>query len=174
MTGPTAIRLGLLCLTPLVLLIASWEHGPWQQQPEHQAPTNRDGAAQGMQAQEHQQLEEKPLDVHYIEVVTASVDETCEALAKAHGVAFGDPIPELGNARTADLKGGGRIGVRAPMHDAEKPAVRPYVLVENIEAVIKTAEEAGATVMVPSMQIPGQGTIALYTLGGIEHGLWQK
>ena len=95
-------------------------------------------------------------------------------MAAAHGVAFSDPIPELGNARTADLKDGGRIGVRAPMHDAEKPAVRPYVLVEDIQAALKQAEASGGTTMVPAMQIPGQGTIALYNLGSIEHGLWQK
>ncbi|MEE4329425.1 MAG: hypothetical protein V2J10_01055 [Wenzhouxiangella sp.] len=59
------------------------------------------------------------------------------------------------------------------MHDAEQPAVRPYVLVDDIEASVKDAEAAGAMIAVPPMQIPGQGTIALYVLGGIEHGLWE-
>ena len=116
---------------------------------------------------------EKPLNVHYLEVVTPSMNETCDVLAKAHGVVFGDPIAELGNARTADLKDGGRIGVRAPMHDAERPVVRPYVLVADVKAALEAAEKAGAKVAVPPMEIPGQGTIAIYVLGGIEHGLWQ-
>ncbi len=47
------------------------------------------------------------------------------------------------------------IGVRAPMHDAEKPVVRPYMLVENIEAIVAIAKQAGAVVAVPPMKLPG-------------------
>ena len=113
------------------------------------------------------------MTVQYLEIVTPSVDETCEALAGAHGVVFTDPIAELGNARTAKLKDGGRIGVRAPMRETETPVVRPYVLVDDIEAAVKAAVKAGATVAIPPMQLPGQGTFSIYILGGIEHGLWQ-
>ena len=81
--------------------------------------------------------------------------------------------PELGNARTADLEDGGRIGVRAPMRDTEAPVVRPYLLVDDIEAAVKAAETAGAIVAMPPMEIPGGGTFSIYILGGIEHGLWQ-
>lgn len=121
-----------------------------------------------------QRTEKKALKVQYLEIVTPSVNETCDALAQAHGVAFSEPIKELGNARTADLKDGGRIGVRAPMHDAEKPVVRPYILVDDIEASVKAAEMSGAKVAMPPMEIPGQGTFSIYILGGIEHGLWQN
>lgn len=69
--------------------------------------------------------------------------------------------------------GGGRIGGRAPLRDTEAPVVRPYVLVDDIAAAVKAAEAAGATVALPPMEIPGQGTFAIYILGGIEHGLWQ-
>ncbi|MEL6739594.1 MAG: hydroxylase [Planctomycetota bacterium] len=113
------------------------------------------------------------MKVHYLEIVTPSVEETCKALAEAHGVAFSEPIAELGNARTAELSGGGRIGVRAPMHDAERPVVRPYVLVDDIEAALKAAQDAGATIAVPPMTIPGQGTCSVYVLAGIDHGLWE-
>ncbi len=51
--------------------------------------------------------------------------------------------------------------------------VRPYVLVKDIEAAVKAAEAAGATVALPPMEIPGQGMFSIYILGGIEHGLWQ-
>src|SRR5688572_14789022 len=67
------------------------------------------------------QREEKNLKVHYLEVVTPSVNETCDALEQAHGVTFGEPIAELGNARTATLEGGGRMGVRAPLRETEEP-----------------------------------------------------
>jgi len=114
------------------------------------------------------------LKVQYLEIVTSSVKETCDALAEAHGVVFSEPIAEFGNARTADLTDGGRIGVRAPMRDTEKPVVRPYVLVDDIKAAVKAAEKAGAKVALPPMEIPGgHGTFSIYILGGIEHGLWQ-
>jgi len=113
------------------------------------------------------------MKVQYLEIVTPSVNETCNAPSEAHGVVFSEPIAELGNARTADLTHGGRIGVRAPMRDTEQPTVRPYVLVDDIEAAVKAAENAGATVALPPMEIPGQGTFSIYILGGIEHGLWQ-
>lgn len=113
------------------------------------------------------------LTVHYLEIVTASVDETCAALETAHGVTFGEPVAELGNARTAELRDGGRIGVRAPLRATEDPVVRPYLLVGDIDAAVRAAEEAGAQVAVPPTEIPGQGTFSIYLLGGIEHGLWQ-
>jgi pimeloyl-ACP methyl ester carboxylesterase/predicted enzyme related to lactoylglutathione lyase len=117
--------------------------------------------------------EPRTSNVHYLEIVTPSVDATCEALSKSHGVTFGKPIAPLGNARTAELRDGGRIGVRAPMRESEVPVVRPYVLVLDIEAAVKAAVAAGGEVAVPPMPIPGQGTIAIYVLGGIDHGLWQ-
>lgn len=116
---------------------------------------------------------EHGLKVQYLEIVTPSVNETCEALAEAHGVVFSEPVAALGNARTAILSDGGRIGVRAPMRPTEAPVVRPYVLVDDIEAAVKAAEKAGAEVAVPPMELPGQGTFSIYILGGIEHGLWQ-
>ncbi|MEM9372150.1 MAG: hydroxylase [Planctomycetota bacterium] len=114
------------------------------------------------------------MQVQYLEMVTPLVDETCQALAAAHGVTFGEPVAALGNARTAALSDGGRIGVRAPMRATEEPVVRPYILVSDIEAAVEAAEEAGAKVAIPPIEIPGEGTFSIYILGGIEHGLWQR
>lgn len=119
------------------------------------------------------QVKADAIKLQYVEIVTPSVDETCKALADVQGVTFREPIAELGNARTADLSDGGRIGVRAPMRDTEQPVVRLYILVDDIRAAVQAAEKAGATVAIPPMKIPGQGTFSIYTLGGIEHGLWQ-
>jgi len=112
--------------------------------------------------------------VEYLEIVTEAVDAVCAARAAEQGVAFTDPIPDLGNARVAELAGGGRVGVRAPMHESEKPVVRPYWLVDDIEAALATAVAAGAEVAHPPLEIPGQGTFAIYFLGGTQQGLWQK
>ena len=111
--------------------------------------------------------------IQYLEVVTPDVNATCDALERLHGVSFGEPDVGLGNARTAALKGGGKIGVRAPMREDEQPVVRPYLLVEDIEAAVKAAQAAGAQVALPPMEIPGGGKFAIYIQGGIEHGLWQ-
>lgn len=118
--------------------------------------------------------EEKTVLVQYLEIVTPDVEATCATLAQQHGVTFAEPDERLGNARTADLAGGGRIGVRAPMAEHEAPVVRPYVLVDDIEAAVAAAEAAGAQIAHPPLAIPGQGTFAIYILGGIQHGLWQN
>lgn len=115
---------------------------------------------------------EAAMHVRYLEIVTPDVDATCDALAAAHGVTFSEPIPELGNARTAP-HAGGRLGVRAPMRETESPVVRPYVLVEDIGAAVEAARAAGAEIAMPPTELPGQGTFAIYILGGIQHGLWQ-
>ena len=119
-------------------------------------------------------VKEKTVQVHYLEIVTPDVDKTCEALAKLHGARFGEAEPGLGNARTAPLAGGGRIGVRAPLRPDEEPVVRPYVLVDDIEAAVKQAAAAGGEIALPPMELPGHGTCAIYFQGGIEHGLWQR
>ena len=113
------------------------------------------------------------MSVHYLEIVTAETDATCNVLEQSQGVTFSDPVAELGNARTASLTDGSRIGVRAPMGE-EQPVVRPYVLVDDIQAAIKAAEAAGVEILMPPTEIPGRGTFAIYYLGKIEHGLWQN
>ena len=59
---------------------------------------------------------------------------------------FGNPEPELGNARTASLPDGGLVGVRAPLRETEEPIVRPYWLVDDIKAALAAAEKAGFAV----------------------------
>ena len=116
---------------------------------------------------------ERSMRVHYLEVVTTDIDATCSALEKLHGVRFGKAEAALGHARTATLHGGGRIGVRAPMRAEEKPVVRPYVLVEDIEAAVQAAKTAGGEIAMTPTEIPGQGRFAIYFQGGIEYGLWE-
>lgn len=113
------------------------------------------------------------MQIHYLEIVTRDVEAVCTAYAAAHGVYFGAPDPGLGHARTAALPGGGLVGVRAPMHEAEEPVVRPYWLVDDIEAAFAAALAAGATEAHPPLEIPGHGTFAIYVQGGLHHGLWQ-
>ena len=111
--------------------------------------------------------------IQYLELVTKDVDAVCAEYAAVHGVAFGAPDPSLGFARTAPLAGGGLVGVRGPLRPDEGPVVRPYWLVDDIEAALAKVVEAGGVVAMGAMPLPGHGTCALYFHGGIEHGLWQ-
>ncbi len=52
-------------------------------------------------------------------------------------------------------------------------AVRPYWLVDDIDAAVAAAVKAGGQLAVPPMEIPGHGTFAIYLQGGNDHGLWQ-
>ncbi len=113
------------------------------------------------------------MKIQYLEIVTPDVDAVCASYAQLHGVKFSKPEAGLGNARTAALSDGGKIGVRAPMHESEKPVVRPYLLVDNIEAAVQAAVEQGAQIAHPPLELPGHGTFAIFFHGGIQHGLWQ-
>lgn len=113
------------------------------------------------------------MGIHYLEIVTADVEAVCSAYATANKLHFGEPVAELGNARTARVEAGYILGIRAPMHDAEEPVVRPYWLVDDIESAVAAAVEAGGEVAHPPLEIPGHGTFAIYILGGVHHGLWQ-
>ncbi len=99
--------------------------------------------------------------IGYLEIVTPDVEAVCAAYAAAHGVRFGAPEPGLGNARTVALPEGGRLGVRAPMHEAEAPVVRPYWLVDDVEASLAAAVEAGGEVAHPPLVLPGHGRFAI-------------
>ncbi len=117
---------------------------------------------------------EPSMKVRYLEVVTSDVEAVCNQLSVASGVTFGDADPSLGGARTAKLNGGGLIGIRGPLRKTEKPVVRPYMLVEDIQKAVAAAAKAGAEVAIESMPIPGHGTIAIVIQGGIECGFWQN
>jgi len=114
------------------------------------------------------------MKIHYLEVVTNEVEAVSAAYVAANGVQFSEPDVGLGGARTATLRGGGLVGIRQPMHEMEHTVVRPYWLVEDIEAAVAAAVDAGAEVAHPPMEIPGHGTFAIYTQGGVQHGLWQN
>jgi len=56
---------------------------------------------------------------------------------------------------------GGAPGVRAPMHESEEPVVRPYPLVDDIDAAVVAAFEAGDEMALPPTELPGHGKCAI-------------
>jgi predicted enzyme related to lactoylglutathione lyase len=117
--------------------------------------------------------ENRTMKIQYLEIVTKEVDAVCASYAAANNVQFGEPDAGLGNARTAALADGGLVGVRAPLRETEQPVVRPYWLVEDIDAAVAATVQAGGQVAHPPMEIPGHGKFAIYLQGGNDHGLWQ-
>lgn len=111
--------------------------------------------------------------VYYLEIVTPDVRATSDFYAKAYGWRFEAEAPELGNARVATLPDGSLCGIRAPMHDQEKPIVRTYLRVADVDTAVKRAAQLEATVALEPTEIPGRGKVAIYLVGGIEQGLWE-
>ena len=111
--------------------------------------------------------------IQYLEIVTTDVAKTIHVLEAEHGVSFGEPILELELARTATLKGGGRIGVCVPLEGFEDPIVRPGFLVSDLDAAVMAAQAARGRIAIPASEVAGQGKFALYILGGIQYGLWE-
>ena len=114
------------------------------------------------------------MKIHYLEIVTPEVDTVCETYARLHDVTFGEGDPSLGGARVAKMANGGMLGVRAPLRETEKPVVRHYVLVEDIQAAVDAAAKSGAEVALPPMELGGHGSCAIVIQGGIETGFWQR
>lgn len=113
------------------------------------------------------------MKIHYLEIVTPEVDALCAQYATVHGLTFSEPDANLGGARTTKLADGGLLGIRGPLRDTETPVVRPYALVDDIQAAVAAAAESGAEIALPPMVIPEHGTCAIVIQGGIESGLWQ-
>ena len=113
------------------------------------------------------------MKIQYLEIVTPEVDALCRQYATIYDITFSEPDANFGGARTAKLDGGGLIGIRGPLRDTETPVVRPYVLVYDIKAAVKSAAEAGAEIAMPPTEIPEQGMFAIVIHGGIECGFWQ-
>ncbi len=115
------------------------------------------------------------LAVEYLEIVTSDVEGTIQLLEKTHGVTFSEPNPGLGGARTAALRGGGRLGVRGSLAEHDIPVVRPYFLVPDLDAAVEQARAGGGEVaMGPTDIPPGPDKFSIFFLGGVQHGLYWR
>ena len=120
------------------------------------------------------QGEQTKMRVHYLEIVCNDVAAQCAALERVHGVTFGPEVADLGQARVAEAPDGSLIGVRAPLAEHEAPIIRTYLGVEDIASAVKEAEAAGAMIAYPPTQQGETGTWAIYILGDLQMGLWQR
>ena len=112
--------------------------------------------------------------VYYLEIVCHDVAAQCEALERVHGLSFGPAVADLGQARVAEAPNGSLIGVRAPLAQHEQPIIRTYLEVEDIAKTVEDAEAAGAVIAYPPTRQGDTGTWAIYILGDVQIGLWQR
>jgi predicted enzyme related to lactoylglutathione lyase len=112
--------------------------------------------------------------IHYVEIVCRDVAAQCASLEQLHGLSFGPEDADFGTARVAEAPDGSLIGVRAPLAEHEQPIVRTYLEVEDIGRAVKDAEAAGAMTAYGPIQQGDTGTWAIYLLGDVQMGLWQR
>lgn len=116
----------------------------------------------------------KAAKIHYLEVVTPDMAATIKLYEGMLGVSFGPKVPEMGNARLAKKSDGTMIGIRKPVADHEKPIVRTYLAVEDIDKAAAKAKSLGATIGYPPTQQGTWGKFSIVILGDVQHGLWQR
>jgi len=112
--------------------------------------------------------------IHYLEIVSHDVGAQCAALERMRGLSFGPAVADLGQARVAEAPDGSLIGVREPLAQHEIPIIRTYLEVEDIARAVEEVEAAGAVIAYPPTQQGDTGTWAIYILGDVQIGLWQR
>ena len=91
-----------------------------------------------------------------------------------HGLSFGAPDPDLGQARVATRADETLVGIRKPLAAHEQPIMRTYLAVDDIQQAVKRAAEHGAIIAYPPTRQGQRGTFAIVIHGNVEHGLWQR
>jgi len=112
--------------------------------------------------------------VDYLEIVRNDVDTLTGLYQRMHGLSFGPPDPDLGQARVATRADGTLVGIRKPLAAHEQPIMRSYLAVEDIHQAAKEAEEHGAIVAYPPTRQGRRGTFAIVIQCDVQHGLWQR
>jgi hypothetical protein len=98
--------------------------------------------------------------VHYLEIVSNDVDTLTGLYERMHGLSFGPPDPDLGQARVATRPDGTLVGIRKPLAAHEQPIARAYLAVEDIQQPVKKAEDFGATIAYTPTRQGQRGTFA--------------
>jgi uncharacterized protein len=114
------------------------------------------------------------MTVHYLEIVSNDVDTLTALYQRVHGLSFGPPDADLGQARVATRADGTLVGIRKPLAAHEQPIMRTYLAVEDIHQAVRNAEDSGAAIAYPPTPQGRRGTFAIVIQGDVQHGLWQR
>src|SRR5688572_30229753 len=105
------------------------------------------------------------MTVHYLEIVSNDADTLTGLYERVHGLSFGPPDPDLGQARVARRPDGTLVGIREPLSAHEQPIMRTYLAVEDIQEAVEEAEAHGATIAYPPTRQGQRGTFAIVIQG---------
>jgi len=114
------------------------------------------------------------MTVKYLEIVTPNVASICAMYSEVYGLTFGEEVPDLGNARTAERPDGTVFSIRAPLAEHDTPILRAYLAVDYIEAAVAAATAHGAVVAYGPVAQGDVGTFAIVIQDGVQHGFWQR
>jgi predicted enzyme related to lactoylglutathione lyase len=114
--------------------------------------------------------------MEHAELVSKDPAATQKFLEKAFGLKFTEMGEEMGNYRMHGRNEGataGGIGIRTPM-GPEHPGSVAFLTVPNIDEALKSAQAAGAKIVMPKTEIPNMGYSAMYVAPGeVTLGLYQ-
>jgi predicted enzyme related to lactoylglutathione lyase len=116
----------------------------------------------------------RTVPIHCLEIVCRDLAAQCAAWERVHGLSVRPPVADLGLARVAKAPDGSVIGVRAPLAEHEQPIMQTYLEVEDIASAVEAAEAAGGVFAYPPTRQGDTGTWAIYFLGDVQIGLWQR
>ncbi len=114
--------------------------------------------------------------IAHTELGTSDPEATTDFLRTVFGLQF-ETTPGPGGApyHMAYTEGQPSCGVRPVMPQEPGPSQTPYFNVEDLDATIQAATDAGAQVFLPKTAVPGQGWMAWIGIpGGNTIAAWQQ
>lgn len=124
--------------------------------------------------QETQRSPEVTHAIQHIEIVATEPAKLRKFLEKQFGWQFETMKMPTGDYHVFRTPNGNGGGVMAPQ-PGQPIAATPYINVENCEATLKSCQKAGAEIMMPVTEVPGQGKFFWFRYaGGPPLACWQS
>jgi len=111
--------------------------------------------------------------IYYLEIVSRDADRLVPLYERSYGFKFAKPDADLGNARVAARQDGTLVGIRKPLAEDEKPVMRSYLVVDDVQKAVDGALASGASEAYPPTTLGAWGKFAIVIQGDVQHGFWQ-
>ncbi|MFF3073834.1 VOC family protein [Kitasatospora sp. NPDC057936] len=109
----------------------------------------------------------------WIDLGSPDIPATAEFYDKVFGWTFQSAGPETGGYGFLQLDGK-TVGAVGPLDEGDQSTWTTYFRTPDVDAAVKTAEQAGGTVLVPPMDVMGEGRFAQVTdPQGARFALWE-
>ncbi|MFO7546640.1 MAG: VOC family protein [Trueperaceae bacterium] len=110
-----------------------------------------------------------------MDLTVPDVKRAAKFYADVFGWDYAVSGPELGHYHQAKVDGGVVAGLGQPMGGEATPAVWTiYFAADDVDAMTTHAKDLGGNVLVPVMEVPGQGRMSIVSdPTGAAFGLWQ-